>query len=80
MDDTNHDSAGNAAAMAKDHFNLLDSSTVNDSCDHKGKEIEDEASAAKDCKDEDVEQVRNPTTAQTNQARKRVANTGLHLI
>lgn len=74
MDDCNHDLAENAAAMAKDPFNLLDSSTVNDSCDHKGKEIEDEASIAEDCEDEDVEEVRNPTTAQRNQDRKRVVN------
>ena len=74
MDDCNHDLAENAAAMAKDHFSFLDSSTVNDSCDHKGKEIEDEASIAEDCEDEDVEEVRNPKTAQTNQDRKRVVN------
>ena len=74
MDDCNHDLAENAAAMAKDHFNLLDSSTVNDSCDHKEKGIEDEASVAEDCEDEHAEQVRNPTTAQTNQDRKRVVN------
>lgn len=74
MDDCNHDLDENATAMAKDHFNLLDSSTANDSCDHKGKEIEYEASIAEECDDEDVEQVRNPTTAQTNQARKRVVN------
>ena len=74
MDDCNHDLAENATAMAEDHFDLLDSSTVNDSWDHKGKEIEDEASVAEDCEDEDVEQVRNPTTAQTNQDRKRVVN------
>ncbi|XP_020631595.1 tubulin polyglutamylase TTLL7-like [Orbicella faveolata] len=74
MDDCNHDLAENAAAMAKDHFNLLDSSTVNDNCERRGKEIEDEASIAEDCEDEDVEQVRNPTTAQTNQDRKRVVN------
>jgi len=74
MDDFNHDLAGNAAAMAKDHFNLLDSSTVNDSCNHKGKEMEDDASAAEDCEDEDVEQVRNPITAQRNQDGKRVVN------
>ena len=74
MDDCNHDLAENAAAMAQDHFSLLDSSTVNDSCDHKGKEIEDEASIAEDCEDEDVEEVRNPTTAQRNQDRKRVVN------
>ena len=73
MDDCNHDLAENAAAMAKDHLSLLDSSTLNDSCDHKGKEIEDEASVAEDCEDEDhVVEVRNPTTAQTNQDRKRV--------
>ena len=74
MDDCNHDLAENAAAMAKDQFSLLDSSTVNDSCDHKGKEIEDEAYIAEDCEDEDVEEVRNPKTAQTNQNRKRVVN------
>ena len=75
MDDCKyHDLAENAAAMAKDQFSLLDSSTVNDSCDHKGKEIEDEASIAEDCEDEDVEEVRNPKTAQTNQDRKRVVN------
>ena len=75
MDDCNHDYlAENAAAMAQDHFSLLDSSTVNDSCDHKGKEIEDEPSIAEDCEDEDVEEVRNPTTAETNQDRKRVVN------
>lgn len=74
MDDCNHDLAENAAAMAKDHLTLLDSSTVNDSCDHKGKEIKDEASIAEDCEDDDVEEVRNPTTAQTNQDRKRVVN------
>ena len=75
MDDCNHDLTENATAMAKDRFNLLDSSTVDDSCDHKGKEVEDEASIAEDCEDEDLEQVRNPTTAaQTNQARKRVVN------
>ena len=74
MDDCNHDLAENAAAMAQDHFSLLDSTTMSDSCDHKGKEIEDEASIAEDCEDEDVEGVRNPTTAQTNQDRKRVVN------
>ena len=75
MDDCNHDLAENSTAMAKDHFDLLDTNTVNDSCDYKGKEVEDEASIAEDCEDEDVEQVRNPTTAaQTNQARKRVVN------
>lgn len=74
MDDCNHDLAENASAMAKDRFNLLDSSTVNESCDHKGKEIEDEASIAEDCEDEDVEKVRHPTTAQTNQDRKRMVN------
>ena len=74
MDGCNHDLAENAAAMAKDHLTLLDSSTVNDSCDHKGKEIKDEASIAEDCEDDDVEEVRNPTTAQTNQDRKRVVN------
>ena len=74
MDGCNHDLAENAAAMAKDHLTLLDSSTVNDSCDHKGKEIKDEASIAEDCEDEDVEEVRNPKTAQTNQDRKRVVN------
>ena len=74
MDDCNHDLAENAAAMAQDHFSLLDSTTMSDSCDHKGKEIEDEASIAEDCEDEDVEKVRNPTTAQTNQDRKRVVN------
>lgn len=75
MDDCKYnDLAENAAAMAKDQFSLLDSSTVNDSCDYKGKEIEDEASIAEDCEDEDVEEVRNPKTAQTNQDRKRVVN------
>ena len=74
MDDCNHDLAENAAAMAKDHFSLLDSTTVSNSWDHKGKEIEDEASIAEDCEDEDVEEVRNPTTAQRNQDRKRVVN------
>ena len=74
MDGCNHDLAEKAAAMAKDHLTLLDSSTVNDSCDHKGKEIKDEASIAEDCEDDDVEEVRNPTTAQTNQDRKRVVN------
>ena len=74
MDDCNHDLAENAAAMAKDHFSLLDSTTVSDSCDHRGEEIEDEASIAEDCEDEDVEEVRNPTTAQRNQDRKRVVN------
>ena len=74
MDDSNHDLAENAAAMAKDHFSLLDSTTVSGSCDHKRKEIEDEASIAEDCEDEDVEEVRNPTTAETNQDRKRVVN------
>jgi len=59
MDDCNHDLAENAAAMAKDHFNLLHSSTldVNDGSDHKGKEIEDEASIiAEDCEDEETQQ------------------------
>lgn len=74
MDDCSHDLAVNVTAMAKEHFNLLESSTVNDSCDHKGKELDDEASTAEDCED-DAEQVRSPTTAaQTNQARKRVVN------
>lgn len=32
---------------------------MNDSCDYKGKEIEDEVFIVEDCEDEDVEEVWN---------------------
>ncbi|KAL9950619.1 hypothetical protein ACROYT_G043142 [Oculina patagonica] len=70
----NHDLAEISTTMAKDHLNTLDSSTVNDSCDNQGKEIEYEAFIAEDFDDEDVEQVRSPAGAQADHVRKRAVN------